>query len=137
MVGSLTCQDPDVAQTPTFTLIDGASGRFKLSNGRIKSAIANTACLNIGGDNCKLNYEKQSDYVIRVRSTDNGFPPQSTEANLTIRLNDVNDRPRDLKLSNQNVKENATVNTFIGKFSARDEDDGQVTSFHFVSTHSI
>lgn len=44
---------------------------------------------------------------------------------IDVILRDVNDKPRDIKLSNNKVTENATINTLIGQFSARDEDAGQ------------
>lgn len=132
VIGNITCQDPDEAQSHSFVLIDGAFGRYKLVNGQIKTSISNTACLSHGGDFCELNYEKHSYHVVRVRSTDNGVPPQSVEADLTIHIIDINDRPRDLKLTNHFVKENATVNTLIGKFSASDEDTRQVSLRYFM-----
>lgn len=44
---------------------------------------------------------------------------------MNITINDVNDKPRDIRLSNQKVKENAPINTVIGQLTARDEDSGQ------------
>lgn len=64
-----------------------------------------------------------------VRATDNGSPPQSSEASMSIFLNDINDRPRDFKLSSRIVKENATIGTKIGRFTATDEDRFQILTF--------
>ena len=51
----------------------------------------------------------------------------------TIYLNDDNDRPRDLSLTNDTISENATTGTVIGSFTARDEDIGQKLSFSLVN----
>ena len=89
-----------------------------------------------GGSQCLLNYESKSSYIIRVRSADSGSPSQSVDASFSIILNDINDQPRGLKLSNYKVKENAPVNFKIGNLSATDEDRGQKLSFSLVDDDS-
>ena len=80
-----------------------------------KVAPSNKQCLKLGGSSCVLNYEAQSSHVIRVKATDNGTPQKSFEKDIRIILRDVNDQPRDLQLSNNQVKENATRTTVIGR----------------------
>ena len=65
--------------------------------------LSNTDCLKFGGAFCKLNYEDTSSYNITVRVTDSGAPPLSQTFSLTINLNDMNDQPRNLALSNFKV----------------------------------
>jgi len=132
LVGVVSSQDPDRAQTHVYTLTDGAGGRFKLDGNQFKVALPNDDCLKNGGDFCKLNYEKQKNYTVSVRATDNGNPPQSSETSLSITLLDVNDRPRDFKLSSQRVKENAKIGTKIGRFFATDEDASQTLQYSLV-----
>ena len=134
LVGTVFAGDPDFNQTLVYTLIDGAGGRFKLVGNKLKVALSNDDCLKIGGDFCKLNYERQNTYKVSVRATDNGNPPQSTEAFLSITLIDVNDRPRNLKLSSNMVKENATIGTKVGQFSATDEDTSQTLQFALIDS---
>lgn len=62
-----------------------------------------------------MNYETQNSHVIRVKTTDDGTPQLSFEKDFRIDLRDVNDKPRDLQLSDNKVKENATSNTLIGR----------------------
>lgn len=95
-------------------------------------AKSNRNCLLNGGSQCWLNYESSSSYVIRVRSTDSGSPSYSINASFTITLNDINDQPRDLQLSNYKVTENAAINFKIGNLSASDEDSGQKLNFSLV-----
>lgn len=136
VVGKLSSQDPDRGQSHTYSLTDGAGGRFKLDGNQLKVALSNADCLKNGGDFCKLNYEKRRSYTVTVRATDNGNPPQSSEASIAISLNDVNDRPRDFKLSSRTVKENATIGTKIGRFSATDEDRFQTLTFSLTDSDS-
>ena len=91
----------------------------------LQVAQSNRLCLQSGGPKCTLNYEQQNSHDIKVRSTDSGTPSKSIQRNFSITINDVNDRPRDLKLSNKTIKENAPINTVIGQFTARDEDINQ------------
>lgn len=78
-------------------------------------AVSNEQCLSQGGSSCLLNYEAQKSHVIRVKTTDDGTPQLSFEKDFSIYLRDVNDKPRDLQLSDNKVKENATINTLIGR----------------------
>ena len=99
-------------------------------------AKSNKNCLLNGGSQCSLNYESISSYTIKIRSVDSGSPSQSVDASFNITLNDVNDQPRGLKLSNYKVTENAPLNTVVGNLSASDEDKGQKLSFSLVDDDS-
>ncbi|XP_068740239.1 protocadherin Fat 4-like [Montipora capricornis] len=132
VVGIISSEDPDNAQSHVYSLIDGAAGRFKIDRNQLKIALPNHKCLKNGGDFCKLNYEKQQNYSVLVRATDNGNPPLSSEARLSITLKDINDRPRYFELSSNTVKENATIGSKIGRFFAVDEDAFQTLQFSLV-----
>ena len=132
VIGVVSSQDPDRSQIHVYTLMDGADGRFKLDGNRLKIALSNDDCLKNGGDLCKLNYENQKNYSVRIRATDNGNPPMSGEASLSITLKDINDRPYDFHLSSHTVKENATIGTKVGQFSAFEEDVSQVLQFSLI-----
>lgn len=128
LVGKLSAIDEDFSQIHQFTLLDSASGRFKLvNNSEIRVAISNTACLLHGGKSCLLNYEgAENAYTILVRATDDGTPSQQLTMSINITLDDVNDQPRELALSKYWVKENVAVNTTVGYFTASDEDKNQL-----------
>ena len=95
--------------------------------------MSNVLCLRQGGTSCLLNFEAQANYSITIKTTDNGIPAKSFDQTFTIYLNDDNDQPRDLSLTNDVVFENATLGTVIGSFTARDEDRGQKLSFSLVN----
>ena len=69
-----------------------------------------------------LNYESKTSYSIRVRTTDqNGL---AFEKAFSISLNEVNEAPTDLALTNSTVAEDANVRTTIGTFTSSDPDAG-------------
>ena len=89
-----------------------------------------------GGRSCDLNYEQKRQYLVTLEVQDNGIPPLTYVKNFTISLRDINDRPRNLQLSNNQVEENAPLNTFIGKLTATDEDKRQVR-FTYILKFSV
>ena len=90
---------------------------------------SNVACLAVGGTSCWLNYEQQMEHSLVVKVTDSGSPPLSVDFFANITLKNINDRPRDLKISGFKVHENQPVGTVVGKFSGTDEDIGQHLSY--------
>ena len=132
VVGKLSTEDQDANQTFLYTLVDSDNGIFKLDNDRIEVAENNRLCLVLGGDHCKLNYERSQNHTIRVKTTDSGKPPLSYESDFYIHLTDVNDRPRNLRLSSNEMPENATKGYIIGKFSCDDEDLTQSNMFNLT-----
>ena len=71
------------------------------------------------------DYEKDDFYSISVRATDSGSPELFVDAMFVINVTDENDKPRNLDLSNENVRENAGAS--VGILSANDEDGDSVT----------
>jgi hypothetical protein len=133
LVGKLIAMDEDYGQVHSFTLLDSASGRFKLvNNSEIRTAISNTNCQTHGGGSCHYNYEIENVLTIRVRATDDGTPRLQSTMDINITLDDVNDQPRDLSLSKYWVPENATVNSTVGYFTAFDEDYDDGLSYTLV-----
>lgn len=60
--------------------------------------------------------------AVTIRSTDNGSPQMWKEKTFTITIQDVNDPPLNITLSNKKVMENATVGSTVGVLSAVDGD---------------
>ena len=63
-------------------------------------ATPNVDCLKFGGAYCKLNYEADKTHSIDIQVTDDGSPPLSSNFQLTITLNNINDQPRSLAMNN-------------------------------------
>ena len=76
-IGTLTANDSDIADTHTFTFAGGVDdGVFTITG--------NTLTINGSAD-----FETQSSYTIRIRSTDNGIGSLTYEENFTITITDV------------------------------------------------
>ena len=73
---------------------------------------------------------------IRIACTDNGMPTQTTIKDFKIYLNDVNDAPFNLTLSNSTINENAPTGAKVGQFSGMDEDLYQTLTFSLVNNSS-
>ena len=133
VVGSLMSSDPDNGQTFSYSLENDAGGLFHIQDGQVKVAVDNSNCLRFGGAYCRINYEKQHSVSIRVKTEDSGKPALSFSKDLTIKINDINDRPRNIGLSANTLQENATKGFIIGEFTAIDEDVGQKITFKLTN----
>ena len=85
---------------------------------------------------CAINYEKQSSFNLMVNAMDSGTPQMDVDKQITVNVRDKNDPPYDVQLSSSNIFENATADTLVGTFSAKDEDDGQKLSFTLIDDDS-
>ena len=133
VVGSLSSIDPDNGQSFSYSLEDDAGGLFHIQNNQIKVAVDNNNCLQFGGSYCRINYEEKPNASIRVKTEDNGEPKLSFSKDLTITVDNINDRPRDIRLSANTLLENATKGFIIGEFTATDEDVGQNITFKLTN----
>jgi methionine-rich copper-binding protein CopC len=117
-VGTLSSTDPDAGDTFTY---DFATGTGDTDN----------ASFTIDGDTLKTNdtfdFETKSSYSILVKTTDSGG--LSFDKQFTITINNVNDAPTDISLSNDSIDENEPSGTTIGTLSATDDDSGQTHDF--------
>ena len=71
-----------------------------------------------------LDRESVETYLLTVAATDNGSPPQTGNANVVIRLSDVNDNPPVLDDFNQlvTIRENSPPNTLVASLDPLDRD---------------
>src|SRR5687767_2330057 len=123
-VGTLSATDQDSAQAHTFALVAGTgssdNGAFQIVAGALQTAQS-------------FDFETKNSYSIRVRATDNGSPAESVEKVFTIAINDLNEAPSDIALSNASVDENQPSGTNVGTFSTTDPDAGDTFSYSLVS----
>lgn len=133
VVGFLSVKDEDqmhqqnnqtMQQSHTFEIIQQNPKHLFSINiaNELVVAVDNKLCLLRGGSYCVFNFEKNPFVSVRIRVTDDGFPPKSLETTFKIVLTDVNESPRCLRLSNAIVPENATIGHVIGTFTFDDED---------------
>ncbi|MDB5391851.1 MAG: cya 3, partial [Planctomycetaceae bacterium] len=121
-VGIFTTSDPDTGDSFTYALVSGSgstdNASFQISNDELET-------------NAVLDFESQSSYSIRVRSTDAGG--LSIEKVFTITATDVNDAPSDVTLSNNTIAENQPAGTTVGSFTTTDQDLGDSFTYSLVS----
>ena len=121
-VSTFSTVDPDSSEPFTYSLIGGTGSTdnslFQISGNRLLT-------------NAIFDYESKNSYSIRVQTSDsNGGVFQKA---LTINVNNVNENPTDLSLSNSSVAENSPLNTLIGDFTTTDPDTGNTFSYSLVT----
>jgi hypothetical protein len=77
------------------------------------------------------DYETQSTYSIRVRSTDSGG--LSIVQRFELIVQDVNEGPTAITLSKTSFDENSPIGTLVGEFTAQDPESAGPITFSFVS----
>ena len=84
-----------------------------------------------GSRTCPLNFESERSYTIEVESYDDKTPSFSITQSFNISVTNRNDPPYNIRLSGNTVKEDAPQGTFVGQFSAEDEDENPKQTFAF------
>jgi len=122
-IGTFSAVTLDVSDTHTFTLVSGSgdtdNASFTLTSG---GALKNATI---------PNYEVKTSYSIRVRTSD--AAGQIFTKIFTINVNNVNETPYALSLSNTSQAENTAANTTIGTFSTSDVDSGDTFTYSLVA----
>jgi len=112
-VGDLLAIDQDENETHTFILIPSDDNQDTDNKSFvIDGNILRTAEM--------FNYEQKDKYSIYVKVIDQR--ERTFEKALEIIIEDENDLPTDVTLSNNHVDENKPVDTYVGTFTAVDED---------------
>ncbi|WP_236632959.1 LamG-like jellyroll fold domain-containing protein [Endozoicomonas elysicola] len=112
VLGTMTATDVDVGQSKTYSILSGNDdGHFAIDS--------NTGEISVVGN---LDHEGTAQYNLTVQVTDDGTPALSDTASVTVDVNDINEAPTAMTLSNAFIAENA-VGAVIGTLSATDQDD--------------
>jgi YVTN family beta-propeller protein len=120
-IGYFSTADPDTGDTFTYALVAGSGDTDNVSFEIVGDRLSPTVV---------FNYEFQSSYSIRVRSTDqDGL---WTEQAFTITVTDVNEAPTDIALDPASVAENQPPGTVVGTFSTTDPDAGDTFTYTLV-----
>ncbi len=111
-VGLITVNDPDPTDTHTFVVSDP---RFTVSGNTLQLLPGNS-----------LNFEAEASVTLTVTATDPAG--DSFVQTLTISVNDLNEAPTDITLSNQTAVA-GQPGAIVGDLAAVDEDDGDTHTF--------
>jgi len=127
LVGApLLASDQDAGQSLTYSIVAGnADGLFKIVGSSGQLSVARAA----------LDHETKATYLLRLRATDNGASPPALwdEANVTVEVTDVNERPS-CPGQARSVAENSAVGTELGPVLVwSDVDVGQSHSWRILS----
>ncbi|MBE9250101.1 cadherin domain-containing protein, partial [Dolichospermum sp. LEGE 00240] len=123
VIGDFSATDPDAGNTLfTYSLVNGAGDTdnnvFTISSNQLKI-------------NASPDFETKNSYSILVKTTDQGG--LSYEKQLTINVNDLNESPTNLILSNTSINENVASLTVVGDFSTTDPDAGNTFTYTLIS----
>jgi VCBS repeat-containing protein len=121
-VGSFTTTDPDAGDTHTYTLVAGGG-----DTDNAMFAISGNTLVTTG----PLNFEQQSSYTVRVRSTDSGG--LFTEQTFVITVTDVNEAPTGILIDSSTVDENQPAGTAVGTLTTLDPDAGDTHTYSIVA----
>jgi len=112
--------DPDVGQTHTFSITGGnTGGAFAIDATTGQISVATSAA---------LDFEAAPAFALTVQVTDNGAPPQSGSAVITIDLSNVNEAPVPTG-GPFTIAENSAIGTVVGTVVPNDPDTGQTHAF--------
>lgn len=115
-VGAFAVDDEDAGAPYRFTLVsgdgDGDNDLFRVVGGELHTS-------------AELNHEEKATRSVHVLVTDSDG--LTFDTSLTIRVVDVKEAPRQLRLSDDSVDENSPVGTPVGTLSAADPDGDTLT----------
>lgn len=121
-IGTFTSADADQNGGFVYSLVGGTG-----ANDNSRFSIQNDSLFT----NQTFNFESKQSYGIRVRTTD--ITGEKFERAFVVAINDANDAPTELLLSNNTLNENAAKQTLVGTFSTIDIDAVDAYTYSFVS----
>lgn len=92
LIGCFSTEDEDPSHNHTYTLSDDGRGRFVIKERCLYTSMT-----------AGLDYEKQNEINVTVRSTDDGVPPLFREETYLITVRDVNEYPSTITVANLKV----------------------------------
>ena len=121
-VGQLTSTDANSSDTHTYTLVAGTgdtdNAAFTIVGNELRTAAS-------------FNFETQSNYSIRIRTTDSGN--LTFEQSLPITITNVNETPSLPQLSANTVVDDTASGETVATISAADPDAGDTVSYSLVA----
>ena len=123
-VGTFSTVDPDAGDTFTYLLVSGVgdtdNSSFTISGNSLRTAAV-------------FDFETQSTYSIRVRTTDAAGLFFGKIFTITVTYVAPNRTPTDIALSASSIAENQPVGTAVGALSSTDPDTGNTFTYSLVS----
>ena len=117
VVGSLSTSDLEPSDVHSYSLTGGDVGDFAINGSDLETAAS-------------FNFEVKSSYAISI-TTDDGHGG-TFEKEFTVTVNDVNDTPTSVGLSNATINEHESAGTAVGALVSVDEDAGATHTYAIV-----
>ncbi|KAK7104975.1 hypothetical protein V1264_019607 [Littorina saxatilis] len=127
LVTRLNTVDPEPYQNYTYSILGVAAGLDPTATdpALLDVFTVEGRALKVGKRAELLNHEATPLFSLTLRSTDDGTPPLSVNATVTVEVKDVNEPPTSVALDSHQVAENSAVDTVVGHLAVSDEDKGQ------------
>ena len=121
-IGLLATTDADLGDTHSYSLVAGTGSedndQFSITFDKLRAATS-------------FNYETKSSYKIRVK-TDDG-KGGLLEKTFAISINDINEQPTDIALSNTLIDETDESSVLVGVFATTDQDNGDTFAYELIT----
>jgi gliding motility-associated-like protein len=121
-VGTLSTTDTDATDTHTYSLIAGTGDtdntRFMVAGNKLFAGAT-------------FDHEAKDSYSIRLQTQDNNGG--RFEKALTITINDVNEAPTDISLSNNTIDEADDAGILVGTMASVDQDAAETFTYTLVA----
>ena len=121
-IASLSAVDPDANSTFTYSLVSGTGD----TDNKAFSITGNQLSIKASPD-----FETQSSYSLRIRTTDQGG--LFFDRAVTLSINNLNEAPTALTLSASSVNENVTAGSTVATLATTDPDAANTFSYSLVS----
>jgi len=122
IIANLSHNDADQDQTHIFALVTGEGD-------------TNNSDFSVSGSQLTLNavydFEALAALSIRLKVTDS--KNAAFEETISLSVNDLNDSPTAMELSNSDFAEDITINEIIGSLSTTDQDAGDTHTYSLVA----
>ncbi|MEZ5082510.1 MAG: cadherin domain-containing protein [Bacteroidales bacterium] len=126
-VGNVAASDPDIGQTLSFSIVSGnTANAFSLN--------INSGLITINNSSA-MNFETNPIFNLVIQVDDNGTPGLSSQATISIHLDDVNEVP-EIDDQSFSLVENSTIGSIVGTVLATDPDAGQSLTYTIESGNS-
>ncbi len=123
-VGKITRSDVDSSDTPAYSLVDSAGGRFAIN--------ASTGVVTVANGSL-LNYEAATSHNITVRVTD--LAGATYDEVFAVSLTDVNEfsvtAPADVNAAADAVDENSAIGAVVGVTASSTDSDGTMNTITY------
>ncbi|WP_421978893.1 Ig-like domain-containing protein [Roseivirga seohaensis] len=121
-IGQFTTADADVGDVQTYSLVAGVGSedndKFSITFNKLRAASI-------------FDFEAKSVYNIRIK-TDDGKGGVFEKA-FVISINDLNEQPTNISLSNTLIDESDETDILVGLFTTEDQDNGDSFTYELVT----